>query len=90
MNRFRVVLIAFFSVALASCSMFVTNPNPLIGYYRISDTYGSKAGLFYYGLEADGYFVLVQPGGQNSDEQIVYEGVWEYSLTHFDFFQASG
>ena len=90
MNRIKAFIVILSVTVLSACNMFVTNPNPLIGYYRVSDTYGSKAGRFYYSLEENGYFVLVQPGGQNSDEQIVFEGVWAYSLSHFDFFQASG
>ena len=91
MNKItKFLIIAFLALFSAGCDMFITKPNPLIGYYRVSDTYGSKAGYFYYCLEDNGYFVLVQTGGTESDESIVFEGVWDYSLNHFDFFNASG
>ena len=75
---------------ISSCNMFVTNPNPLLGCYKVSDTYGSKAAYYYYVIEDNGYFLLWQSGGSTSSTSVVYEGVWDLSMTSFDFFNASG
>ena len=84
------VLIISLAVLFTSCNQIITSPNPLIGCYRVSQTSGSKAGLFYYFLEDNGYFVLYQAGGANSNEFIKFEGVWYYTLNHFDFIDANG
>lgn len=70
--------------------MFVTNPNPLIGYYRITESEVSTAALFCLSIEENGYFILFQAGGLNSNESIIYEGVYDLSMSNFDFFNASG
>ena len=70
--------------------MFVTNPNPLIGYYRITESEVSTAALFCLSIEENGYFILFQAGGLNSNESIIYEGVYDLLMSNFDFFDASG
>lgn len=75
---------------ISSCNMFVTNPNPLLGCYKVSETYGSKAAYYYYVIEDNGYFLLWQSGGSTSSTSVVYEGIWDLSMTSFDFFNASG
>ncbi|MBO8435628.1 MAG: hypothetical protein IAA97_01435, partial [Spirochaetes bacterium] len=91
MNK-RIILSMFAAILLlfSSCDMFIATANPLIGYYKVSDTYGSKAAYYYYYLAEDGMFGVYQAGGAGSSDEVVYEGVWEYSLSHFDFFTASG
>ena len=90
MNK-RLLIISMITLFFfASCNMFVTNPNPLIGCYKVSDTYGSKAAYYYYVIEDNGYFLLWQSGGSTSSTSVVYEGVWDLSMTSFDFFNASG
>ena len=84
------IVILLIIVLFTSCNQIITTPNPLIGFYRVSQTSGSKAGLFYYFLEDNGYFVLYQAGGTNSNEFIKFEGVWYYTLNHFDFMNANG
>ena len=83
-------LIILLVILFTSCNQIITSPNPLTGCYRVSQTSGSKAGLFYYFLEDNGYFVLYQAGGANSNEFIKFEGVWYYTLKHFDFIDANG
>ena len=90
MNK-RLLIISIITLfVFASCNMFVTNPNPLIGCYKVSDTYGSKAAYYYYVIEDNGYFLLWQSGGSTSSTSVVYQGVWEMNITSFDFFSASG
>ena len=90
MNK-RLLIISIITLfVFASCNMFVTNPNPLIGCYKVSDTYGSKAAYYYYVIEDNGYFLLWQSGGSTSSTSVVYQGVWEMNITSFDFFNASG
>lgn len=84
------IVILLIIVLFTSCNQIITTPNPLIGCYKVSQTSGSKAGLFYYFLEDNGYFVLYQAGGTNSNEFIKFEGVWYYTLNHFDFMNANG
>lgn len=90
MNKRLLIISIIILFVFASCNMFVTNPNPLIGCYKVSDTYGSKAAYYYYVIEDNGYFLLWQSGGSTSSTSVVYEGVWEMSMTSFDFFNASG
>lgn len=90
MNKRLLIISVLILFVFASCNMFVTNPNPLIGCYKVSDTYGSKAAYYYYVIEDNGYFLLWQSGGSTSSTSVVYEGVWEMSMTSFDFFNASG
>lgn len=90
MNKRLLIISVIILFVFTSCNMFVTNPNPLIGCYKVSDTYGSKAAYYYYVIEDNGYFLLWQSGGSTSSTSVVYEGVWEMSMTSFDFFNASG
>ena len=93
MRRIRAgIALIFIAAALlfTSCGMFVTKPNPLIGCYKVVSSQASDAALFYYSIEENGYYALVQAGGLNSSTPIIFEGVWEIGLSHFDFFSASG
>ena len=89
MRRLGILVIAVLCL-FASCGMFITNPNPLIGCYRFSESAASDAALYYLAIEENGYFIFVQAGGMNSNTAIIFEGVWEFSPSHFDFFNASG
>ena len=89
-KRFILPLFALILLLFTSCDMFITTPNPLVGFYKVSDTYGSTAAYYYYYLAEDGLFSVYQAGGKGSSEEVVFEGLWEYSLNHFDFFTASG
>lgn len=90
MNKRLLLLIISIILLFPSCNMFVTNPNPLIGYYRITESEVSTAALFCLSIEENGYFILFQAGGLNSNESIIYEGVYDLSMSNFDFFNASG
>lgn len=90
MNKRLLLLIISIILLFPSCNMFVTNPNPLIGYYRITESEVSTAALFCLSIEENGYFILFQAGGLNSNESIIYEGVYDLSMSNFDFFDASG
>ena len=90
MNKRILLLIISIVLLFSSCNMFVTNPNPLIGYYRITESEVSTAALFCLSIEENGYFILFQAGGLNSNESIIYEGVYDLSMSNFDFFNASG
>ena len=72
MNRALKLIAALMLFILSSCDMFVTEPNPLVGYYKVSDTKGSVAARFYYTLEENGFFSLSQAGGRNSSEFITF------------------
>ena len=90
MNKRLLLLIISIILLFPSCNMFVTNPNPLIGYYRITESEVSTAALFCLSIEENGYFILFQAGGLNSNESIIYEGVYDLLMSNFDFFDASG
>ena len=90
MNKRILLLIISIVLLFSSCNMFVTNPNPLIGYYRITESEVSTATLFCLSIEENGYFILFQAGGLNSNESIIYEGVYDLLMSNFDFFDASG
>ena len=90
MNKRLLLLIISIVMLFSSCNMFVTNPNPLIGYYRITESEVSTAALFCLSIDENGYFILFQAGGLNSNESIIYEGVYDLSMSNFDFFNASG
>ena len=90
MNKRLLLLIISIILLFPSCNMFVTNPNPLIGYYRITESEVSTAALFCLSIDENGYFILFQAGGLNSNESIIYEGVYDLSMSNFDFFNASG
>ena len=90
MNKRILLLIISIVLLFSSCNMFVTNPNPLIGYYRITESEVSTAALFCLSIEENGYFILFQAGGLNSNESIIYEGVYDLLMSNFDFFDASG
>lgn len=90
MNKRILLLIISIVLLFSSCNMFVMNPNPLIGYYRITESEVSTAALFCLSIEENGYFILFQAGGLNSNESIIYEGVYDLSMSNFDFFNASG
>lgn len=90
MNKKVILLLIAIPLLFSSCNMFVTDPNPLIGYYRISESEVSTAALFCLSIEENGYFILFQAGGLNSNESIIYEGVYDLSMSNFDFLNASG
>lgn len=90
MNKKVILLLISVLLLFSSCNMFVTNPNPLIGYYRISESEVSTAALFCLSIEENGYFILFQAGGLSSNESIIYEGVYDLSMSNFDFLNASG
>lgn len=90
MNKRILLLIISIVLLFSSCNMFVMNPNPLIGYYRITESEVSTAALFCLSIEENGYFILFQAGGLNSNESIIYEGVYDLLMSNFDFFNASG
>ena len=90
MSKKVILLLISVLLLFSSCNMFITNPNPLIGYYRISESEVSTAALFCLSIEENGYFILFQAGGLNSNESIIYEGVYDLSMSNFDFLNASG
>ena len=91
MKKIRTVLFSLLTmIIIVSCDLFVTDPNPLIGCYRFSESAVSDAALYYLAIEENQYFIFVQAGGINSSTPIIFEGVWEMSASHFDFFKSAG
>ncbi len=79
------------AAALALFSSCTTDfGNPIAASYRVSGTEESTVTNFFIQLKDDGTFILIQAGGENSDEAYIIRGEYEFSLNSFDFINGYG
>lgn len=89
MKKKLILLLLSISFVFASCNI-ITEPNPLIGNYLVRNRVGSDGYIYCFSLKSDGTFVFIQRGGASTSETFIFEGTWNLSLNHFDFYSASG
>ena len=81
LQRLKLSFIAILSVLLmAGCDSIITDPNPLIGCYKISISEGGYSYAF--GLHEDNSFEMLQYAGDSCYASI---GTYAIELSSFDF-----
>ena len=86
LQRLKLSFIAVLSVLLmAGCDSIITDPNPLIGCYKISLSEGGYSYAF--GLHEDNSFEMLQYAGSDCYASI---GTYAIELSSFDFKTATG
>ena len=86
----RIVLVSLLLVMLLASCKFVTDPMPLYGNYLAKENPSSHGYIYCFTLRKDGTFSFIQRGGATTTDVFIFEGTWNASLNHFDFYNASG
>ena len=89
MKKYLSIIVILLLLILPSCNI-ITEPLPIIGNYLVRNRVGSDGYIYCFSIKDDGTFIFIQRGGASTSETFIFRGTWESSLSHFDFYSASG